>query len=140
MAKRRLLKKVVFAKRVDHPGTRAQPYLVPAGVEAFAYLTGTMLPKAFAKAGKGRSSLLVELEKAVRASAFHGLKAAERLVPVDTGNLKRLLTVAKRDELVFTIGTNVVYARWVEEGTKPHVILPRKVSVLRFAVKRPRVK
>ncbi len=138
MARPRFIKDVVFAKRVDHPGTRAQPYLIPAGRQAMEYLKGTLLPKAM-RAARGTASLKVELEKAARAAAFKGLQVAQRLTPVDTARLKSSLTVAKRDDLVFTVGTNVWYARWVEEGTDPHPILPRKRQLLRFIVKRPRV-
>lgn len=37
-------------------------------------------------------------------------------------------------QLVTTIGTDLRYAMWEHEGTRPHVILPRNRKVLRFPV------
>lgn len=61
---------------------------------------------------------------------------AKRLCPVDTGRLRSSITT----ELVMSgggipvvrVGTNVDYAQAVHDGTRPHVILPRRASVLRF--------
>ena len=135
---RRARKRVVFAKRVDHPGTRAQPYLEPAVKAAQEYMLQVLLPKAMDKVQKG-GDLRKELATVVKKAAFYGLRYAQRLVPVDTAHLKRSLTAQERDALLWTIGTNVAYGLWVETGTRPHVILPRRKSVLRFTVKRPRV-
>lgn len=33
-----------------------------------------------------------------------------------------------------TIGSNVEYAEWVHDGTRPHTIRPRRAKALRFVV------
>ena len=140
MAKR-LKKEVVFARRVDHPGTKPQPYLEPAVEKAFKLLRERLIPRALknaAAAGGGTEALYRELDAAARASAFKGLEVALVNVPVDQGGLKDSLTVSKRGDMVYTVGTNLKYGRWVEEGTRKHPIFPRRASVLRFTVKRPR--
>jgi hypothetical protein len=137
-------KEVVFTQHVDHPGTRAQPFLLPAIEDARVQLKKVFLPAAFKvlTRGGGLSSkplMVQELGKAVTRAAFYGLRTAQRLCPVDTGHLRRSLTAKQRDELSYTVGTNINYALHVEFGTKAHPIVPRKASVLRFVVKRPRV-
>lgn len=57
---------------------------------------------------------------------------AKRLVPRKTGNLGRTIQpgmLTNRDALVVA---RARYARYVELGTRPHVIRPRNASVLRF--------
>jgi HK97 gp10 family phage protein len=56
--------------------------------------------------------------------------------PVKTGNLRRSIGVEVETDKV-TIGPNLrqaPYAGYVEFGTKPHVIKPRKAKALRFTV------
>jgi hypothetical protein len=60
---------------------------------------------------------------------------AKRLVPRKTGNLGRSIApgmLTTRDALVVA---RARYARYVELGTRPHVIRPRNASVLRFPAK-----
>jgi len=65
------------------------------------------------------------------------LAEMEARVPVDTGNLRRSLGVRVHNDRVI-IGPNVnqaPYAGYVEFGTKPHVIRPKRAGgVLRFNV------
>ena len=130
--------KVIFTPRVDHPGTTAQPFLVPSVRQAQALLLRKLIPAAFKRA-QTSGDIRKELGFAVKAAAFKGLILAQARCPVDQGRLKNSLTVEQRGEFRYTVGTNVRYAKWVEEGTRPHVILPRRKSVLRFVVKRPRI-
>jgi hypothetical protein len=53
--------------------------------------------------------------------------------PVDTGNLRSSIVSAVRSDgmvVVGTVGTPVDYAVAVHEGTRPHVIRPRRARVL----------
>lgn len=87
-----------------------------------------------------------DLRRAIRGASRRELREASRLVvnrakvlaPVDTGRLRasiradppRLLTLRPS----VTVGTDVEYASWVHDGTRPHVIRPRRAQVLRFQV------
>lgn len=61
---------------------------------------------------------------------------AKQLCPVDTGRLRSSITtevaISGGGIPVVRVGTNVDYAEAVHEGTRPHVIVPRNASVLRF--------
>lgn len=61
---------------------------------------------------------------------------AKELAPVDTGRLRASIVwtigTASGGGLVARVGTNVAYARAVHEGTRAHVIVPRRARVLRF--------
>jgi hypothetical protein len=54
----------------------------------------------------------------------------------DRTGLLRHSTVAKLDraKLRGSVSNAVKYARYVEEGTRPHVIRPRRAKMLRFTV------
>lgn len=87
-----------------------------------------------------------DLRRAIRGASRRELREASRLVvnrakilaPVDTGRLRasiradppRLLTLRPSVK----VGTDVEYASWVHDGTRPHVIRPRRAQVLRFEV------
>jgi HK97 gp10 family phage protein len=78
------------------------------------------------------------LDKALRQSIGVAQNTAKRLAPVDTGRLRGSLNVAngsikKAGELHYTLGTNVVYARFVEFGTRPHA--SRKAKSVQFSVR-----
>lgn len=115
---------------VRHPGTKAQPFLTPA-----LEVGKEVLKKGLVRAvglGIKVKSLETRLDALVRTAAFAVQRAAQRLAPVDTGRLKGSINVAKRGPLFYTIGSNVKYARWVDEGTKPHIIRPREKKALAF--------
>jgi hypothetical protein len=61
---------------------------------------------------------------------------AKELAPVDTGRLRASIVwtigVGGNGKLVARVGTNVAYARPVHEGSRPHVIRPRRGRVLVF--------
>ena len=62
--------------------------------------------------------------------------AAKRQVPVKTGRLKRSLRVYNPSRYgqgqTLRIGTSVPYAKYVHNGTKPHMIYPKRKMVLKF--------
>lgn len=69
-----------------------------------------------------------ELTKGLTRAALVVQNLARQLVHVKTGRLRASITTegvkASGDGLSVTVGTNVVYAPFVEYGTPAHVILP----------------
>lgn len=66
-----------------------------------------------------------------RVLAIHG--KARTLCPVDTGRLRssiRYSIAVEPKGLVGVVGTDVIYAGWVHEGTKPHIIKPKNKKAL----------
>lgn len=63
---------------------------------------------------------------------------AKVLAPVDTGRLRASIRMESRRTFTFktvwTIGSDVEYAPYVNDGTRPHVIRPRTKKALRFKV------
>lgn len=60
---------------------------------------------------------------AMRQASMLVSNEAKRLVPVDTGYLRASITPEVRteqNELIGAIGSNVLYAPYVETGTRPH--------------------
>ena len=55
----------------------------------------------------------------------------EARVPVDTGRLKQSIQVRVSGKRI-TVGPDTPYAEYVEFGTAPHVIKPKKSNVLAF--------
>lgn len=67
-------------------------------------------------------------------SANFLLAEMEARVPVDSGALRKSLAVRVEGDKI-TVGPDTPYADYVEFGTKPHVIKPKKPGgVLRFQV------
>ncbi|MEW2127109.1 HK97 gp10 family phage protein [Streptomyces sp. NPDC007259] len=66
------------------------------------------------------------------------LNRAKVLAPVDTGRLRASIRIESRRTLtlrsVYTIGSDVHYAPYVNDGTRPHVIRPKRAKALRFNV------
>ncbi len=121
----------IFALCVKHPGTKPQPYLIPALGEGQKFLKA-QLPKVIQKAGaSSQAKLGSALDKLVRIAAGIVKRQARLRVAVDKGDLKGSINVRQLRFLFYTIGTNKVYAEGVEKGTKPHVILAKK-KILRF--------
>lgn len=79
-----------------------------------------------------------ESRKALRLRAPQVLNRAKILAPVDTGRLRASGSVHYSSLFGFrpkaTIVFNVDYARYVNDGTRPHIIRPKNASVLRFVV------
>lgn len=124
-----------FFRFVVHPGTRKQPFLRP-GAEFGVNLMVVLLKKYFQKnkkvKGLTREKLRADLADIVKKSAFAAVGSAQKKAPVDTGRLRQSINAQQRTPFFWTIGTNVKYARWVEEGTNPHVIRARKARALAF--------
>ncbi|MFD3535242.1 HK97 gp10 family phage protein [Streptomyces sp. NPDC058664] len=61
---------------------------------------------------------------------------AKVLAPVDTGRLRASIRVERRSILGlrqrWTVGSDVEYAPWVNDGTRPHIIRPRRGKALKF--------
>lgn len=87
-----------------------------------------------------------ELNRTIRGASRRELEATARqvvnrakiLAPVDTGRLRASIRIESRRTLtlrsVYTVGSDVEYARMVHDGTRPHVIRPKTANVLRFRV------
>jgi hypothetical protein len=60
---------------------------------------------------------------------------AKVLAPVDTGRLRASIRVERRSTFGlrqrWTVGSDVAYAPLVNDGTKPHVIRPKRAHTLR---------
>jgi len=135
----------VFVKFVHHPGTSAQPFLGPAlkfGEKALKRL----IPQAVTKVMNDPSAknkrvatlkreLTEELDRAVRVAALATQASAIKRTPVASGRLRQSINIQKRDIMFYTVGTNVKYARWVEEGTRPHIIRVKNKKALHFFMK-----
>lgn len=65
------------------------------------------------------------LEKAIseeiETTAYKIERTSKELVPVETGTLRRSITV-EGSHLEFDVFTNVEYAHYMEYGTSPHII------------------
>ncbi|MFG2873289.1 HK97 gp10 family phage protein [Streptomyces sp. NPDC048338] len=63
---------------------------------------------------------------------------AKVLAPVDTGRLRASIRMESRRtftlKTVWTVGSDVYYAPYVNDGTRPHVIRPKTKQALRFKV------
>lgn len=75
-----------------------------------------------------------ELEIAAR----QVMNRAKVLAPVDTGRLRASIRIESRRTFtfrsVYTVGSDVSYAPMVHDGTRPHVIRPKRAQALRFRV------
>jgi hypothetical protein len=124
---------LVFLRFVRRKPTKAQPYLKP-GLEVGKKVMRTAL--------RGQIATLRSLNpvvfrttvaRAVRIGAFAALQAAQRKVPRDTGRLRGSLNARQLSAFTWAVGTNVRYARWVEEGTRGgQIIRPKRGKVLAF--------
>lgn len=64
-------------------------------------------------------------------------RTARRRVNVRTGHLRSTLgdtTTRTGPVVTTTVFANARYARWVESGSRPHAIVPRRAKALRFEV------
>lgn len=89
-----------------------------------------------------RAALSRSLSRASRSeleiAARQVMNRAKVLAPVDTGRLRASIRIESRRSLgfrtIYTVGSDVEYAAFVNDGTRPHVIRPRRAQVLRFNV------
>jgi HK97 gp10 family phage protein len=100
-------------------------------VTAVAYADVTRLADALKQASQQSG---ITTQEVLIQSANHILAEMESLVPVKTGKLRTSLAIQVGANSV-TIGPHTDYAGFVEFGTKPHVIRPKKPGgVLVFTV------
>lgn len=85
--------------------------------------------------GNARTIIEEEMTNGVNRAAMAGEAQAKRVAPVKTGHLRRSITHTKASfaggTATASYGTNVPYARWVEEGRGPVVA---KGKALRFTI------
>jgi hypothetical protein len=79
---------LIFTKSVNHPGTKAQPYLRPAVLDN--------LPRIARIIGKGLIEPVVNMENIMTSVMLGVLSASQALVPVDSTALK----VSLRQEVI----------------------------------------
>jgi hypothetical protein len=65
-------------------------------------------------------------------TAQRALDILRQRVPVRTGKLRDSLQIRREGELSAFVGTDLPYARFLTEGTRPHRIVPRQAQALRF--------
>jgi len=72
----------------------------------------------------------------IRLSALAGvfMDKVMELVPVDTGRLKNSIGMRREGRNKIVVEAKAPYAGFVEYGTRPHIIRPRRKKVLRFEV------
>jgi hypothetical protein len=123
----------MFFKRVRRAATKAQPYLIP-GARLGRRVMVAALRRGIATLQNATKRAVNEVvERAARAGAFAALQAAQRKAPVDKGRLRASLNARRRSPTLWTVGTNVRYARWVEKGTRGgRIIRPKNKRALAF--------
>ncbi len=108
---------MVFVRRIPaHPGMRAQPFLKPAIANGRKFLR-QLGAKQFAKYVNQGMSYKEAAGQVMFVTATIVQVAAQKLAPVDTGRLKNSIYFTGRGEFKYVIGTNVVYAIYIEKGT-----------------------
>jgi len=124
---------LVFFTKVRQGAAKAKPYLHPGlKVGKRAMLAAIKSSVATLKTTDPRA-IRSGLSRAARLGGFATLAAAQKFVPKDTGRLRASLNVRARSEFLYSVGTNVVYARPVEEGRKGgKLIEPVRAKALRF--------
>ena len=78
--------------------------------------------------------LNIALEKSINYLATEVWKEAINNAPRVTGTLKRSIRIIPVDSLTKKISTGIRYAIFVEEGTRPHIIKPRRAKALHWIV------
>ncbi len=80
----------------------------------------------------------VEYKKSLERVAAHVTREAQRRAPVGKhkggGNLRQSIKYAPLGQSAFIVQVNAKYGIYVEKGTKPHVIVPRRKKALAFTV------
>jgi hypothetical protein len=120
-------------KRVNHPGTKPKPWLIPAWQIGKANLVDEI--KRQLKTVKSFSddrSLKQALYKALLNSSNTTIVEARSRVAVSTGQLRDSIVKEPVGELQFRIGTRLPHGRYLEYGTRPHQIFPRRAKALAF--------
>ena len=78
------------------------------------------IPEAIASLKKYQTKKKKDIKRELRRGAFQVADLAKDSVPVLTGRLRSSLTTDDSDlfRLVMRVGTNVLYGKWVEFGTR----------------------
>jgi len=58
-----------------------------------------------------------ELAQASKATALTVITDAQKLVPIDEGTLKNSITILSQSSLTIDVGTDLIYAHFIEFGT-----------------------
>jgi len=74
------------------------------------------------------------LDRFMALAAEYVWSETARLAPYRTGRLVRSIIMRRRGPIHYVIGTPVEYAPYIEFGTRPHIIEPRRAKALRFIV------
>lgn len=80
-------------------------------------------------AGLGRRT-----DEAVRGLASFFIDEARSRAPVRTGRLRRSIGLRREDSSRYVVEASAPYAGYVEYGSGPHIIEPRRAFLLRFSV------
>jgi HK97 gp10 family phage protein len=75
-----------------------------------------------------------KLSKFLEESAKFVFAEARERAPVRTGKLRESISLIKVNDLHYVVGSPLEYAVYVERGTRPHIIRPKRARALRFVV------
>lgn len=124
---------LVFFRKVRRAATKARPFLKPGGRIGRRIMVVELRRGIATLSTLTKQSVAAVAAEATRLGAFAALQAAQRKAPVDKGRLRASLNARRRTRVLWTVGTNVIYAKWVEEGTRGgQIIRPRRGRVLAF--------
>jgi len=73
-----------------------------------------------------------KLSKFLEESAKFVFTEVKEHTPVRTGKLRESISLIKINDLHYVIGSPLEYAVFVEKGTRPHIIRPKRARALRF--------
>ncbi len=84
------------------------------------------IPQAIASLKKYQIKKKKDIKRELRRGAFQVADLAKDSVPVDTGRLRGSITIDDSDlvRLQMRVGTNVLYGKWVEFGTRKMAARP----------------
>jgi HK97 gp10 family phage protein len=75
-----------------------------------------------------------KLSRFLEESAKFVFAEVRERAPVRTGRLRGSIALIKVNDLHYVVGSPLEYAVFVERGTRPHIIRPRRARALRFEV------
>jgi HK97 gp10 family phage protein len=75
-----------------------------------------------------------KLSKFLEESAKMVFDEVKNHAPVKTGRLRESISLIKVSDLHYVVGSPLEYAVFVERGTRPHIIRPKRARALRFVV------
>jgi hypothetical protein len=122
-----------FYKSVHHPGTKPNPYTKEIREQVPSMLKQALTNALMRTPAATREKMAVIVNKVVREVGFLALAKIKKACPVGSyrgGLLRNSWNVVNETAFSMTLGTNVAYARYVEEGTRPHIIRARRAKAL----------